>query len=349
MDQRLRQIITQMAKIELHVHLEGSISPPTAIALMQRNNPSAPAKTEQDIRHLYRFGNLGEFVQAMRSVSNNIMRLEDLTLVADELLAELVSQSVRYVEIDCAVQKYIDLGFELGEIVTALFDSAVRAERGKGIVSKLVINLQRHHGDEKNRELVERVVRLNHPFIVGVGLSGDETQFPQKLFARTFSAAREAGLHRTVHAGEALPPASIWDAINYLFAERIDHGTTACQDASLMAYLVEHRIALTQCLSSNLQLKVVENIQQHPFADFLRRGMLVSLHTDDPQVFNTCLNDEYLLAAESFGLTFDEMKRIVMNAASSSFLPEAEKQALIKRIDGELFTLSKIMAQGHDL
>ncbi len=342
-DHRLDEFIRRMPKVELHVHLEGSIQPHTALELMRRNNSPHLPKNADEVRELYNFENLSQFVTAMRSVSNNIVQLQDLTRVADELFEHLALQRVRYVEFDCAIQKYINLGFQLEEIIEAIYSSALAAEKKLGVSSRLIVNQVRSHGAEICAQLVSQIIELNHPFIVGIGLSGDETKVSQKEFVEPYELAFKAGLGRTVHAGEALGPESIWDAIHFLHAQRIDHGTTAYQDARLMDYLKEHHIPLTQCLSSNLRLKVIEDITEHPFAKFFRHGIMVSLHTDDPEVFATSLNAEYLLATEAFHFSPHELIQIVENGVYSCFLPDDEKHRLLENIRAEMMALVKEM------
>lgn len=341
-ESNLHEFIQKIPKIELHVHLEGSIQPQTALDFMRRNNEFQAPEHLDDVQQLYRFDDLTQFVTAMRSVSNNIIKLDDLGRVTHELFKTLAAQNVRYIEFDCAVQKYINLGFALPDIIEAIYGSASLARKENKIESRLIINLVRSHGKESAAKLVENVAALNHPFIIGIGLSGDETQTPQSEFIRPYAIAKEAGLCRTVHAGEAVGPESIWDAVKFLFAQRIDHGTTAIKDNKLMNYLRDHRIPLTQCLSSNLRLKVVPDITQHPFKKFFQHGLLVSLHTDDPQVFATTLNNEYVLAAEAFSFSQEEIIQIVMNGVQSSFLQGDEKSALVSDIEKELLQLRNI-------
>ena len=324
----------RMPKVELHLHLEGSIKPATAIDLMRRNHAEQVPQNSAELAQLYRFEDLTQFVTALRAVSNHIQRPEDLQRIARELLQELIQQNVRYVEFDCAVQKYLDLGFALEEILD-LLDICVR-ETAQRIEARLIINLQRSHGPEKTAALVKKCAALNHPLVAGVGLSGDETRYPQKMYIKAFAIAAEAGLRRTVHAGEALGPESVRDALDHLKAERIDHGTRAIEDEKLVDRLKEEQIPLTQCLSSNVRLNVVPRIADHPFPVFLRRGLIVALHTDDPQVFNVTISNEYLLAKAAFALTPAEIRRIVLNGVTGSFLTEEKKEMLRKDIEAEL-------------
>ncbi|HPG82480.1 MAG TPA: adenosine deaminase [bacterium] len=322
--------LQRMPKVELHLHLEGAIQPATAIDLMRRNGADYVPESSLDLKRLYRFEDLSQFVTALRSVSNHIQRLEDLQRIARELLDNLITQNVRYIEFDCAVQKYLDLGFALDEILAALQECA--EEAAERIEARLIINLQRSHGPQKTAELVERTAALDHPLVAGIGLSGDESRYPQRDYRRAFDLAREAGLHRTVHAGEALGPDSVRDALDLLHAERIDHGTRAIEDPVLVDRLREEQIPLTQCLSSNLRLNIIPDLHSHPFPLFLRQGLVVALHTDDPQVFGITLTGEYQLAHSGFSLTRDEIRRIVFNGVQGAFLPENRREELHRRI-----------------
>lgn len=342
-EEGLNAFIAKMPKIELHLHLEGSIRPETALELMQRNRDKhAPAKAEH-IHRLYQFTSLSDFVNGMRTVSNNIRSLEDLGRITTELLKALAEEEVRYVEFDCAVQKYIDLGFALGDIIAAIERPAREFERFYNLTSRLTVNLLRSHGPQKALNLVDRVAEMDHSFVVGIGLSGDEQNYPQKEFQEVFERARLHGLHRTAHAGEAMDASSVWDAIRYLNVERIDHGTRAIEDESLCHYLAEHKIPLTQCLMSNLRLNIVKSLKDHPFGHFFQKGVLVTLNTDDPQIFNTRLSDEYRLAAETFNLSANDLATVVLNGVEAAFLPADQKTSLKTQIKRELDTLIRTL------
>ncbi len=327
----LLAFIRDMPKVELHCHLEGSIRPDTAIYMMKRNNvPGIPDHADQ-IHSLYRFTNLTEFVDGMKTVSNNIREMEDLIRITDELLESLIEQKVTYVEFDCAIQKYLALGHKLEHIVDAIHKQTLQSGVKDRIETRLVVNLLRSMGPDAALETVELVHKLDHPFIVGIGLSGDEGRYPQHLFTKPFDRALELGMHRTVHAGEAVGPPSVWDALNLLHAERIDHGTMAIKDETLLAVLKENQIPLTQCITSNVRLNIVNEVKEHPFGDFLKRGILITLNTDDPQVFNTTLTFEYILAADTFHLTVDQMMQISRNGIKGSFLSPQSKKTILQK------------------
>ncbi|MBD3385067.1 adenosine deaminase [candidate division KSB1 bacterium] len=337
-----------MPKAELHLHLEGTIRPETALELMRRNNsPSLPEQPDQ-IKNLYRFRNLAEFVNSMRSVTNNIRFLEDLQKITLEMLTSLAIQNVKYVEFDCAVQKYIDMGYTLKEVVESIYQTVVEFQADHDIAVKMVVNIQRLYGGKEAIQLIEKIALLNHPFIVGIGLSGDEAKYPPDLFTEAFLLAQQLDLHRTAHAGEAVGPKSVWNALKCLNVERIDHGTRAIEDPDLVDHLSRHKIPLTQCLTSNLRLNVVKKINDHPFYTFYKKGIPVSLNTDDPQIFNTELTQEYILAAEIYQLDKQDLENLVMNGLRAAFLPDEEKSQIITEVCSEFRTLSNDEGDHHE-
>jgi len=330
--QSLLEFINLMPKVELHLHLEGTIHPETVLDLFLHKNPGTRQIDYNELKKYYRFDNLREFINGMQRITNNIQSPKDLQRITFELLETLVQQHVCYVEFDCAIQKYIDLGYSLEQIVEMVYKTVDDFTQSHEIKVNMNVNLLRIHGPGKAEKLVKKIVEMKHPFIVGIGLSGDETLGSHQLYAKAFQIAKEANLHRTAHAGEALGAESIWNAIKYLDVERIDHGTRAIEDEHLVDYLIQNNIPLNQCISSNVKLKVVNNFIEHPFFTFLKSGVCVTLNTDDPQVFDITLIDEYLLAAKTFELTPFDLKQIVLNSVEATFLSPQEKNSLKNRI-----------------
>lgn len=341
MNNRLAEFIRWMPKVELHLHLEGTIRPATARALMARNNPHKKLPGIHKVRKLYRFGSLSEFVTTMKMVSDNIRTPNDVARVAEEMLYSLIIQNIRYVEFDCALYKYMLLGHSLKSVVKVLKHVVEKLQSEYDFEAKMIANIVRRHGPGVARTLVEQIIGLSDDFIIGIGLSGDETAYPAFMFKDAFELAREAGLKRTVHAGEAVGPESVWHAINYLSANRIDHGTRSREDATLVQYLKEKQIPLTQCITSNLRLGVVNGLDDHPFRDYYDQGLLVTLNTDDPEVFYTSLTSEYLLAAEHFKFTPDELKDIMLNGLRACFLSDDSKSQKIEEMTQEVNSLRK--------
>lgn len=342
-DETLDTFIEKMPKIELHLHLEGSIQPETAFHLIKNNNPYNPPKSVEEIKQRYRFGNLTEFIYGMKSVTDNILSIDDLQDVACQMLTNLAKENVVYVEYDCALQKYINLGLKLEAIVDALWQCAQKFEQEKGIMSRLIVNSQRSHGAESVESLAGKIIKLNHPYIVGFGLSGDESKYPQKFFTTAFEILQREGMHRTVHAGEAVGPRSVWDAIRLLYAERIDHGTRAIEDEELVKLLVEREIPLTQCLTSNVKLNVVNDYLSHPFGAFLKRNVRVTLNTDDPAIFESNLTNEIKIATHEFNLSINDLNTLTSNSVDASFLTKTEKKVLSEKVKRSSKELLKTM------
>lgn len=341
MNDRLAEFIRWMPKVELHLHLEGTIRPPTARALMARNNPKKVLPDADEVRKLYRFGSLSEFVNAMKMVSDNLRTPNDVARVAEEMLYSLIIQNVRYVEFDCALYKYMLLGYSLKNIVKTIKHVVEKLKGEYDFEAKMVANIVRRNGPGVARTLVEQILDLADDFIIGIGLSGDETAHPAPMFKEAFELAKQAGLRRTVHAGEAVGPESVWDAIKMLSAERIDHGTRSREDASLVRFLKEKQIPLTQCITANVRLGVVNGPDDHPFRDYYDQGLLVSLNTDDPEVFHTSLTSEYFLAAELFGFSADDLETIMLNGIRASFMAEDLKEEKIRELRREVGSLRK--------
>ena len=178
---QLKYFIKEMPKVELHLHLEGAIQPETAFHLIKKNNPLNSPKSVEAIKKMYRFGNLTEFIYGMRSVTDNITSIEDLQRIACQMFQNLVEENVVYVEYDCALQKYLNLGFKLEKLVNALWECAQEFEKKCGLISKLIVNAQRSHGAESVESLAKKIITLNHPYIIGFGLSGDESPYLQEI------------------------------------------------------------------------------------------------------------------------------------------------------------------------
>jgi adenosine deaminase len=277
----------------------------------------------------------------MKVVSDNLRTPNDVARVAEEMLSSLIIQNVRYVEFDCALYKYMLLGHSLKSTVKALKHVVKKLREEYDFEAKMVANLIREHGPGVAYSLVEQILDLSDNFIVGIGLSGDETVHPAPLFMEAFELAKKAGLRRVVHAGEAVGPESVWNAIKWLGAERIDHGTRSREDAALVHFLKEKQIPLTQCITSNVRLGVVNGIDDHPFREFYDQGLLVTLNTDDPEVFHTTLTSEYLLASTKFGFNADDLETIMLNGIRASFIPEDSKPEKIGKIRQEITSLRK--------
>lgn len=326
------QFICCMPKIELHIHLEGTIQPQRALSLIRRYDPGSSLQTVEDIKNQYRFGNLPDFLRAMQSISDYLRSPEDLHNVALDMLRDLSRQNVLYVEFDCAFHKYMRLGFSVREIVDALKSAINQVNSETGIGAGIVLNIVRRSGDDGAIESVKAIIDLADDIVVGIGLSGDETKFPPELYKEAFSLAQQNGLGVTVHAGEGSGPESVWHALKTLGAHRIDHGTRAKDDPLLVEYLVKHQIPLTMCPTSNILLNVVSTYSEHPLRYYFDRGIPVNINSDDPAIFNTSVTRELLICSEIFNFSISELERLMVNAIQATFRPLPEKVDMENRV-----------------
>jgi len=327
-----RQQIEQAPKIDLHLHLEGSISAESLLILARRNGRQAEVPTLQAAKSLLRFAGPGEFFQRFLSVSSFIASTEDLRLVTDDLLKRLAEDGIIYAEITIAPRKFLRKGMAYPAMVTELEASARQSRSGGGPEIRYVMDIVRDLGPDRGLEMVELMGEHPSPFIVGIGLGGSEG-YPPELSVRPFERARALGLHLTVHAGETAGPPSIWGAVERLGAERIDHGTRAQEDPKLLEWLARNSLPLNMCLTSNVRMGVLPKVEDHPILEYYRLGIPVTLGTDDPSLFGVTLSAELATLAETFGTTERIIMDLERNAARASFLPPGEKEQLWDRME----------------
>jgi len=319
--------IAGLPKTELHVHLEGSIQPPTVCALTARHGVTM---TEADVRQRYTYPDFPGFIEAFKWVTSFLRDPRDYALIANDLADQLIMQNVAYAEVTLSVGVML-LRKQRTE---ANFEALLRATESfekRGLRFRWIFDAARQFGAESAMEVVDSAHRCDSKDIVAFGMGGDELSTPTEAFRRAYEKAAEIGLHRVMHAGEVGGPEKIREAIDLLGAERIGHGIAAIHDPALMDLLAERRIALEVCPGSNLrtgalarQLKdEAVRIEDHPLPQFLRHGVPVVLSTDDPAMFHTTLQTEYENAAR-MGVQETELARIVEMGFQHAFSPTGE-------------------------
>lgn len=343
-DETLPEMIRQMPKVELHVHLEGSIQPATLLKLAERHQVALPASCVEDLRRWYTFTDFAHFVEIYQTISNCIRTCDDIELIAREFLLGQAAQHILYSEVTFTAYTHSVKGLAFADQLAALARARRWAERELGVSMGLVIDISREReaavGDQVARWVIG--ARENggacenggaqENGVVALGLGGPEIGNPPEKFTHAFEMAHRAGIPCVPHAGETEGPASIWGALNCLHACRIGHGVRCLEDPALVAELRARQIPLEVCPTSNVCLKVAPDIAHHPLPRLLEEGLYVTLNSDDPAMFNTTLTDEYLIAAEAFSLTADQIHTLVRNAARAALLPEAQRQALAARL-----------------
>jgi aminodeoxyfutalosine deaminase len=321
--------IIGLPKAELHLHLEGSIDPATLLDLRkQHGRDSSRAGVEQ----LYKYTDFGGFLLAFKAVTDDLQSGEDYELVAYSLMQKLKSENVLHAEVYVSVGVCLWRKLDFEAIFNGLERGRERGERDFGISVLWIFDAVRQFGPEAARQVFELAARYRDRSVVGVGIGGDEQKAPAELFRDAYAYAADNGLRLTVHAGENAGPDSIWGALN-LRAERIGHGLTAWQDTELVEELARRQIPVEICLTSNLRTGCCCGISEHPLRSYFDQGLMITLNSDDPAMFNTSLAREYQLAQDSFAFSDEHLRELARNSFEASFLPPEKKLAFLNLFD----------------
>lgn len=322
--------ILSLPKAELHLHLEGTVEPQTLIELSGKYDPEP--LTPEAVARLYSYSDFQGFLMAFKSLTERLRAPEDYELLTYRMMERLRAQNILHAEVYCSVGVCLLRKMDFDAIFAGMERGRVRGERDFGISVLWLFDSVRQFGVEQADSVVDLAIKHRERNVVGFGIGGDEQCGPAELFRATFARARAAGLRLTCHAGETAGPESIWGAIN-LGAERLGHAVTAFEDAELMHILSERQIALELCPTSNLRTRAIPSLERHPLRVYFDRGMMITLNSDDPAMFETSLVEEYSLAQQHFGLTDEHLREIARNSFEASFLPAEQKLKFLDLID----------------
>jgi adenosine deaminase len=333
--------LLRMPKVELHVHLEGSLRPAVLLELARRNGIELPAQDDAGLKRWFRFTNFEHFVQIYLTCSRALRTPEDFHLLASDFLAEQACQNVLYSEVHFTIATHLGNGADGGGILQALEEAVREAESQFGVTLRLIPDIVRNDGPQVADRTQEWALAGRGRGVVALGLTGSESRFPNEPFREHFETARRAGLHRVAHAGETAGPESIRSVLDVCGAERIGHGIRAVEDPALVEELRDSGVPLEICPSSNVCLGVVPDLHSHPFDRLYRSGCRVSVSSDDPAFFNTNLTREYLRLHQTFGYSAAELAGLSLTAVRQSFLPDGERAALERRFREQLHLLGR--------
>lgn len=341
----LEAFICAMPKVELHVHLEGSIRPGTLLELAARHGVELPARSVEELRDWYAFRDFDHFVEVYLAAAGCIRTPEDVERIASDFLEGQAEQNVLHSEVTytASTQRMLS-GIPLDDQLAAINRARARAAKEHGVTMSLTIDYPRHLEPEAFVGVAQWAVDNMSLGITALGLGGPEVGFPPGLFTRAFAVAREAGLPSAPHAGETEGPESIRGALRELDAVRIGHGVRCLEDRDLVAELRERQIPLEVCPTSNVCLGVAPAFADHPLPRLLDAGLYVTLNSDDPPMFGTTLTDEYVKSAAAFGLGIQEVRDLVLAAATATFLDPTEKASLVARVERGFLALSSFGA-----
>jgi aminodeoxyfutalosine deaminase len=281
--------------------------------------------TEDEARALYNYTNFTGFLLAFKAVTERLRTADDYELVAYRMMQKLAEQNVRHAEVYISVGVVHWRGGDFPPLFEGLERGRERGQRDFAVSVSWIFDAVRHFGVDEARRVVEEAIRLQGRNVVGIGLGGDERRAGPEQFREVYQLARDNGLRLTVHAGESAGPESIWGALRELKADRIGHGLRAIDDPDLVRYLAEHQLPVEVCISSNVMTGCCTSLDEHPVRKLFDAGVLITLNTDDPEMFHTTLNREYQIAQEVFGFSNDELRQLAQNSFKASFLPQERK------------------------
>lgn len=336
-----RAWLRHLPKAELHLHLEGTVTPETLVVLSERHDPEP--LTLAAARALYNYTDFLAFLRVFKLVCDRLVTPDDYALIAAELLRNLQSQGVVHAEVYVSfgnILHWKQPGLPLADVMAALDGVRQRFEdESRGAFSLLwIADATRQWGPEHVREVFRLAAELRprFPSIVGVGIGGDEVAGPAELFRKAYAEAREAGLRLTMHAGEATGPVKgpmeIREALK-IGAERIGHGLEARHDEELMTLLAERGTPVEINVTSNILTGVCSSVKEHPLPLYLGKGVMCMLNSDDPAMFGSWCLDEYVLVHENLGFSLEQMKKLAKNSILSSFMSEDRKSYLCRKIE----------------
>jgi adenosine deaminase len=313
------EFVAQMPKVELHVHLEGSIRPETLLKLAKRNGVALPADTVEGLREWYTFRDFNHFVEIYVAASKCIQSPDDIELIAREFVDGQAAQNILHSEVTYTaetIQRHA--GIPWRDQLAAL-QRARQYAHTIGLSLEFVIDIVREEHADVGLQVADWAIDAMGACVCALGLSGVEKDTPAARHEQAFRNAKDAGLKITTHAGETSGPGSIWDCLLALGADRIGHGIRCLEDATLVQELRNHAIPLEVCPSSNVCLGAAISIEEHPIQNMLAEGLTISVNSDDPPMFNTTLTQEWGKCVEAFGWSKPQMLEIQLQTIQSSF------------------------------
>ncbi len=327
-------------KAELHVHLEGSILPGTLLTLARNNNVALPANTVEGLREWFRFRDFPHFVEIYVAITRCLRTAADYELVVHEFGAEMARQNVRYAEATFTPGTHHALGVPFDVYFAGLTRGRERARADFGVEITWIFDIVRDNPDPKHPEYtLWAAIEGMQDGVIALGLGGYEAPHPPDSFAPWFERARQAGLHTIPHAGETGGPDSVWSSIRKLHAERLGHGVRSIEDPALVQYLAESGIPLEVCPTSNMRLGLYSGVATHPMRRLHDAGVVVTINSDDPPLFNTTLNDEVALLHNGFGFDLNSIDEIILNGMRYACLAPDRKEAMLGQFQAEMSSL----------
>ncbi len=325
----IKKFIAYMPKVELHVHLEGSVQPQTLLELAKRHNVALPVDDLEGLRKWYTFRDFSHFLEIYMTISGCLRTAEDIELIAREFLTGQARQNIVYSEVTFTpYNQYMNNGLGFREQLDAVNRARTWAKKELGVQMGMIIDIPRHIAPKEGELIADWAIEGYGNGVIAFGLGGPENGNPPEKFQTAFDKVKRAGIPCILHAGEVAGPISIWKALQVADSQRIGHGVRAIEDPELVAHLRETQIPLEVCLTSNICLKVFPSLAAHSLPRLMEEGVYITINSDDPPMFNTTLTNEYIVGYENFNWGQDTIEQLVLNAVNVTMLPESEQEIM---------------------
>ena len=327
-----KSFLQNVPKAELHLHLEAVISLAGVKKLYKNKFGKEMPADEQ--KALFSYNDLNGFIQSFLKIQGFYSSVKDFNLVFDELEKYLVKNGIVYAEVFFAPSAFLKMGFKYEDMVEIFHKKISKIREKRGIIIKMLMDVSRTFGCENAMNNYNILKSCPCEDIIGIGLGGAEAKGPAKEFEPVFTQAHKDGFRAVAHAGEDVGPESIWDAINYLHSERIGHGLTAMQDEKLMEELSTTKLPVEICITSNtFTKKVITKASEHPVADYFKRGIIVTINTDDPVFFKTSRLEEFYSCHKDLKMSMEDIKKLVEYSFTASFMQDSDKKAFLAKVN----------------
>ncbi|QTH04327.1 adenosine deaminase [Vibrio fluvialis] len=327
----MKEFIQQLPKVELHLHIEGSLEPELMFDLAQRNQIAIPFSSPDEVRAAYQFSNLQSFLDIYYQGANVLIHEQDFFDLTWAYLLRCQQDNVMHTEIFFDPQTHTARGIAFETVINGITQALEKGQQELGISSQLIMCFLRHLSEADAMHTLQQALPYKDK-IVGVGLDSSEQGHPPEKFQQVFRQAREAGFIAVAHAGEEGPALNIRNAIDLLGVQRVDHGVRCVEDAALVQELKQTRMPLTVCPLSNLKLKVFTEMEQHNIVDLLRQGLCVTINSDDPAYFGGYMTDNFMAVADAHPMSHQELAQFTLNAIEASFISDAEKARMSAKV-----------------
>jgi adenosine deaminase len=317
---------------ELHLHIEGTLEPDLIFALAGRNGIELPYADVEDLRRQYRFADLQAFLNLYYSNMAVLQTQQDFADMTRAYLSRAAAAGVRHAEIMMDPQAHLSRGIPLATCVNGVASALESSEKEFGISTELIAAFLRDEPAEEALAVLEELLAMNAP-IIGIGLDSAEVGHPPRDFVALYERAHEAGLKCIAHAGEEGPAEYIWEALDLLKVSRVDHGIRCMEDEELVERLAAEQTPLTVCPLSNVRLRAVDTLAEHPLPRMMERGLNVSVNSDDPAYFGGYVDDNFARLQAVFNFSDDQLAQLAANSVRSSFITDLRRRELLAEIE----------------